>query len=71
MPDRWLPWAFHFNRWAPFLRKERWAVFLDETEVECKNEDEQERMGQQLCCLYCDVLYVDVLYSMRYNKLGE
>ncbi len=44
---------------------------MDEPEVECKNEDEQERMGQQLCCLYCDVLYVDVLYSMRYNKLGE
>ena len=19
MPDRWLPWAFHFYRWAPFF----------------------------------------------------
>ena len=40
-------------------------------EVIVTNEDEQERMGQQLCCLYCDVLYVDVLCSRRYNKLGE
>lgn len=23
VPDRWLPWAFHFNRWAPFFKERR------------------------------------------------